>query len=316
MPTKPSSSANPQDIVAHGFGDGLPKIRPWAEQHFEFSGYVLAPDAAPEDRTALRAQLGFLPDEPVCVVTVGGSGVGTDLLRRVIDALPHARERVPRLRVIAVFGPRIDPASPPARKCLEVLPYVDRLSRHLAACDAAVVRGGLTTCMELAAANTPFLYFPGISSRTSTSAIDPSATTPDERRTTPTRHPRPSEPRSQTRCTAPAKPTRSNAMAPNARAVLLPSCSSRPAAGPRRAWRASLARCRPEPPDRHRTVPLPPPAAISLERRFPGSRSARVTVLARPAPRVSACFARVCLNGPQFARNSSIRSPVLLEDLG
>jgi UDP:flavonoid glycosyltransferase YjiC (YdhE family) len=30
----------------------------------------------------------------------------------------------------------------------------------LAACDLAVVQGGLTTCMELTAAGTPFLYFP------------------------------------------------------------------------------------------------------------------------------------------------------------
>ena len=30
----------------------------------------------------------------------------------------------------------------------------------VAACDVAVVQGGLTTCMELAAAKTPFLYFP------------------------------------------------------------------------------------------------------------------------------------------------------------
>lgn len=36
----------------------------------------------------------------------------------------------------------------------------DRLDRHLAACDLALVQGGLTTCMELAAAATPFLYFP------------------------------------------------------------------------------------------------------------------------------------------------------------
>ena len=34
------------------------------------------------------------------------------------------------------------------------------LDRHLAACDLAIVQGGLTTCMELAAAGTPFLYFP------------------------------------------------------------------------------------------------------------------------------------------------------------
>ena len=34
------------------------------------------------------------------------------------------------------------------------------LDRHLAACDLALVQGGLTTCMELMAAGTPFLYFP------------------------------------------------------------------------------------------------------------------------------------------------------------
>ena len=34
------------------------------------------------------------------------------------------------------------------------------LDRHLAACDVALVQGGLTTCMELTAAGTPFVYFP------------------------------------------------------------------------------------------------------------------------------------------------------------
>ncbi len=151
---------NPADIVPHSFGDGLPDIRPWVEEHFEFSGYALAPDAAPTDRESLRAELGFGPNEAVCVVTVGGSGVGASLLRRTIDALPHAQQRVPDLRMIAVCGPRIDPASLPAHDRLEVLPYVNRLSRHLAACDVAVVQGGLTTCMELAAAKRPFIYFP------------------------------------------------------------------------------------------------------------------------------------------------------------
>ena len=34
------------------------------------------------------------------------------------------------------------------------------LYRHLAACDLAVVQGGLTTTMELTASRRPFLYFP------------------------------------------------------------------------------------------------------------------------------------------------------------
>ena len=38
--------------------------------------------------------------------------------------------------------------------------YVHQLYRHLAACDLAVVQGGLTTSMELTANRRPFLYFP------------------------------------------------------------------------------------------------------------------------------------------------------------
>jgi len=38
--------------------------------------------------------------------------------------------------------------------------FVPDLDRHLAACDLALVQGGLTTCMELTAAGTPFIYFP------------------------------------------------------------------------------------------------------------------------------------------------------------
>ena len=38
--------------------------------------------------------------------------------------------------------------------------YVPDLYRHLAACDLAVVQGGLSTTMELTAMKRPFLYFP------------------------------------------------------------------------------------------------------------------------------------------------------------
>jgi pimeloyl-ACP methyl ester carboxylesterase/predicted glycosyltransferase len=153
-----------EDVVPHGFGDGLPAIAPWVQEHFDFSGYVLAPDAGPPatpaDRDALRAELGYGPDEVMCLITVGGSGVGAGLLRRVIDAYPQVRRRVPGLRMIVVCGPRIDPESLPSHDGLELVTYVDRLSRHLAACDVAVTQGGLTTCMELAAAGRPFVYFP------------------------------------------------------------------------------------------------------------------------------------------------------------
>ena len=62
--------------------------------------------------------------------------------------------------MIVVAGPRIDPASLPTHDGLEVVPYVHNLYRHLAACDLAVVQGGLTTAMELTAHKRPFIYFP------------------------------------------------------------------------------------------------------------------------------------------------------------
>lgn len=152
---------NPDDIVPDTFGDGLPPIRAWTEAHYQFPGYVTGfdPDAV-ADRGALRAELGYRDGEQVCVVTVGGSGVGSDLLRRLIDAYPHAERRVPGLRMLVVAGPRIDPASLPAPDGVDVRAYVPGLHRHLAASDLAVVQGGLTTCMELTATGRPFLYLP------------------------------------------------------------------------------------------------------------------------------------------------------------
>ncbi len=86
--------------------------------------------------------------------------MGADLLRRAITAFPAAKQLVPELRMIVVAGPRIDPKSLPAHDGLEVRPYVFELYRHLAACDIAIVQGGLTTAMELTANRRPFLAFP------------------------------------------------------------------------------------------------------------------------------------------------------------
>jgi predicted glycosyltransferase len=152
---------NPDDIVPDRLGPELPAIRDWTEQHFDFAGYVTGFDPAEfRDREKLRAELGYRPSERVCIVTVGGSGVGESLLRKVIAAFPEAKQRVPDLRMIVVAGPRIDPEGLPKAEGLRVCPYVHDLYRHLAACDLAVVQGGLTTAMELTANRRPFLYFP------------------------------------------------------------------------------------------------------------------------------------------------------------
>jgi pimeloyl-ACP methyl ester carboxylesterase/predicted glycosyltransferase len=152
---------NEADIVADAFGPELPLIRDWTREHYSFAGYVTGFDPADfADRALLRHELGYADDEQVCIVTVGGSGVGEHLLRRVISAFPEAKRQVPGLRMIMVTGPRIDPDRLPQPEGLEVRGYVHQLYRHLAACDLAIVQGGLSTCMELTANRRPFLYVP------------------------------------------------------------------------------------------------------------------------------------------------------------
>lgn len=152
---------NPHDVVDQNFGPGLPGIREWTQQHFDFSGYVMgsAPPSGPE-RATLRRKVGARPEHRLCVVTVGGTAVGDSLLRRVLAAAPIARRAMPELRFLVVTGPRIDPASMPRHRGVHVRGFMPDLADYLAACDIAVVQGGLTTCMELTAAGTPFVYVP------------------------------------------------------------------------------------------------------------------------------------------------------------
>ena len=82
---------------------------------------------------------------------------------RVADSVRRRAED--RLRRMIRFEPRIDSADvifehDHGLYAVEVRAFVPDLDRHLAACDLAIVQGGLTTCMELTAAGTPFLYFP------------------------------------------------------------------------------------------------------------------------------------------------------------
>jgi len=53
---------NPDEIVPERFGNDLPFIRDWTEENYDF--------------------------------TVGGSGVGANLLRRIADLVPVARRAV------------------------------------------------------------------------------------------------------------------------------------------------------------------------------------------------------------------------------
>ena len=149
------------DIVPRHFGPDLPFMPDWIERHFDFPGYVLPFDPADyTDTERLRRELGLDPSRPLVVASVGGSGVGIHLLRRIAAAYAELRKDVPEARLLLVCGPRIDPAAVEPVKGMDVVGYVHDLFRTFACCDLAVVQGGLTTTMELVANRRPFIYIP------------------------------------------------------------------------------------------------------------------------------------------------------------
>lgn len=152
---------NPDDVTTDPFGPGLPSIRAWTDQNFAYSGYALPFDpAAFADTERLRARLGYRDGERVAIAAVGGTAVGAHLLKKIAQAFPRMKKEVPELRLVLVTGPRLSPDTFPRADGLDVRPYVHNLFEHLAACDLALVQGGLSTCMELVATRRPFLSFP------------------------------------------------------------------------------------------------------------------------------------------------------------
>jgi hypothetical protein len=165
----------------HGHGESAGSRRNRRETDLNREGPSVLPhsgepDATADTRRRERARAGGVP--------VGGMGIpasGNEQPQRAAaqlfvlvsrtsppdrpaapgdGRLPGREALVPGLRMVVVAGPRIDPAALPAHDRLEVRGYVHDLYRQLAACDLAVVQGGLTTTMELTAARRPFSYVP------------------------------------------------------------------------------------------------------------------------------------------------------------
>jgi pimeloyl-ACP methyl ester carboxylesterase/UDP:flavonoid glycosyltransferase YjiC (YdhE family) len=143
------------------FGPGLPRIRDWARSWFDQVPYVVPFDvAAHNDPAAARVRLGYGTGFPLLFAAVGGTTVGRGLLRLVVEGFARLQKELPEARMVMVTGPRIDPKELPDVEGLDKRGYVHNLYEHLAAADAAVVQGGLSTTMELVALRRPFVYFP------------------------------------------------------------------------------------------------------------------------------------------------------------
>jgi pimeloyl-ACP methyl ester carboxylesterase/spore coat polysaccharide biosynthesis predicted glycosyltransferase SpsG len=150
-----------EDVLDREFGPDLPNMRAWAREHFRFSGYTYHFDpAAFRDRAALRRRLGYREDERVVLVSVGGTRVGRGLLEKCAQAFSMIADQVPETRMVLVGGPRLEELGTSPHPRVEIRSFVPDLFEHHAAADLAIVQGGLTTTMELAAVRTPFLYFP------------------------------------------------------------------------------------------------------------------------------------------------------------
>jgi UDP:flavonoid glycosyltransferase YjiC (YdhE family) len=150
-----------EDVLDREFGPDLPNMRQWAHEQFRFPGYTFHFDPrALRDRPALRARLGYRSDERVILASVGGTRVGRSLLRKCAEAFNLIAAQIPETRLVLVGGPRLAEAEPSWGPRVEVRSFVPDLFEHHAAVDLAIVQGGLSTTMELAAVRTPFLYFP------------------------------------------------------------------------------------------------------------------------------------------------------------
>jgi UDP:flavonoid glycosyltransferase YjiC (YdhE family) len=151
---------DPEDVPDRSFGFMLPNRREWARERYQFVGHILPFDPTDyADRARVRSRLGY-GAEPLIVCAIGGTSIGKQLLELCGKTYAILRERMPDLRMVLVGGPRLAAGSLDVPRGVETRGYVPALHEHFAASDLAIVQGGATATMELAALRRPFLYFP------------------------------------------------------------------------------------------------------------------------------------------------------------
>ena len=150
----------PQDIIPRSFGRGSAGDARLGAPAFRFRGlYHRRASAASAIVRNCGGCWAIVPMSVSASSRSAGLASAAHLIKRILQSYPMARARMPELRMIVVAGPRIDLQSFNAPTGVELRAFVPNLDRHLAACDLALVQGGLTTCMELTLRERPSSIF-------------------------------------------------------------------------------------------------------------------------------------------------------------
>jgi len=112
-----------------------------------------------KDKIKIREKLGY-GEESLIICSIGGRSIGKGLLELCNQAYPIIKEKFPGLRMVLVAGPRLSPKTIKTKMGVEIRGYVPELYQHYAACDLAIVQGGLSSTLELTALRRPFIFFP------------------------------------------------------------------------------------------------------------------------------------------------------------
>jgi predicted glycosyltransferase len=149
-----------EDIEDKPLGMFLPNRRSSAKTGLDFVGHIIRFD--PEqyaDQQEIKKMLGY-GDNPLILVTKGGTSVGKSILDLSVAAFPFAKEKVPDLNMVLFCGPSIDPGSIKVPEGVCVKGFEPRLYEHIAASDLVITQGGHTTLNEVMALEKPFIVFP------------------------------------------------------------------------------------------------------------------------------------------------------------
>jgi predicted glycosyltransferase len=149
-----------EDIPDKSFGFMRPNRRRIAEKFVKNVGYILPDDIEKFKDKAFARKLLNYGNEPLILCSIGGTAAGKDLLNLCIDAYPSMKQKIPKLKMILVCGPRLSPDSFKGLDGVKAFGYIPDLYRHLGAADLSIVTGGGTITLELTALERPFLYFP------------------------------------------------------------------------------------------------------------------------------------------------------------